>query len=249
MTDLLQDIALIADELCNPIRTVERIQEPDQHRHVRGRRGRAPRRIWTAVFPSLLEQLAQAVVPGESFADPDMPAGVKPSGKPGPREPARLEAIARLLAIEAAAAAWCVRGGISLRDRPAANILALVGAAGRASSETQQTLLLDMRGWHTWAAVASGWQRPDDAPRGTCPACGARNTIRVRLAAQRAFCAACGAWWDEASIGILAAHIAKPLSVVDTAALRTAAVLARREWESRRAGFEPRPDLPYVEAS
>lgn len=245
MTDLLLDLAAVADELCNPIRTVERIVERDDSKHIRGRRGRAPRRVWVAQFPSLLDQLAQAVIPGETFAEPETIVGAHQP--PGPRYPARLEAIDRLLAIQVGAAMWCARVERTLRDSAAANIRALVGVAPTLPSGDQDGLLSAMRGWHTWAAVASCWQRPDDAPRGTCPACDGRNTIRVRLATRKAFCVACGAWWDDSTMGVLAEHMA-PQSV-DTSALRTAAVLQRRAVEERYRGHEPRPNLPYVEGA
>lgn len=241
MTDVLLDLAAVADELCNPIRTVERIVEPDQHRNMRGRRGRAPRRIWVAQFPSLLDQLALAVQPGETFAEPETIVGAHQP--PGPRYPARLVAVDRLLAIQAGAAMWCRAARLTLREQTSFNIRALVGVAPTLPSGDQDGLLTAMRGWHTWAAVASCWQRPDDAPRGTCPACDARNTIRVRLAARKAFCVACGAWWDDSTMGVLAEHMS-PQSA-DTSALRTAAVLQRQAEERVRYELaEPRRRRP-----
>lgn len=242
----MDDLAAIADELCDPIRTVERIVERDESKHLVGRKGRAPRRIWTAVFPSLLDQLAQAVVPGETYAEPETVVGSHQP--PGPRDGARIEAVARYLAIQAGAAVWCRTAGVPLREKTAHNIRALVGAAPTLDADDRASLHSDMNRWRTWAAVASGWQRPDDAPRGTCPACGALNTIHVRLSRQMAYCAGCGATWDVDTIGLLAAHMAKPH--VDTSALRTAAVAARRAEEQARIELAGvwRPDLPYVGA-
>lgn len=242
MTDLLAEIAETADELTNPIRHVERIQEPDGHGHIIGRRGRAPRRIWTAELPSLLDQLRHAVIPGESYSEEEHARQA-----PGSRPAARLDAVSSLLRIDAGAIVWTNRLDLTWRPTLAGNIRGLVGASGTLASDDQRTLLRDLRSWHTWAAVTSGWERPPDAPRGAaCPACAALNTIRVRLREERAMCIACGAWWNQATIGILAAHITRTTTTADTRVLRTAAVRARREWEARRIALagRDRPDLP-----
>lgn len=241
MTDLLLDIAETADELTNPRRHVERIQDVDKHRH---RRESAIRRVWIAVLPSLLDELAQAVVPGEAYIEDEATRGTFES-----RPAARLDAIDRLLAIEAGAAAWCQRSGLQLRDKPAGNIRAMVGAAPTIGSDNQTQLLADLRAWRTWAATVTGWERPPDAPRATCLHCAALNTLRVRLDRQTACCMACGAWWDNTTVGLLAEHIRITAErAPDTKALRTAAVVARREWEARRVALagRQRPDLPYA---
>lgn len=241
VSDLLLDIAQTADELTNPIRNVERIQDVDQHRH---RRASAVRRVWVAILPSLLEQLAHAVIPGESYTEDEAGRSAFES-----RPAARLDAVDRLLAIEAGSAMWCRRNGIELRDNPVGNIRTMVGIAGLLGSTSQATMLGDLRAWRTWAATVTGWERPPDAPRATCLHCAARNTLRVRLDRQTGCCMACGAWWDHTTIGLLAEHIRTTAEhAPDTKALRHAAVLARRDWEARRATLagRQRPDLPYA---
>lgn len=241
LTDLLQDIADVADELTNPQRHTERVPMPDGHGHIR-----ATRRAWTVTLPSLLDQLASAVVPGEAYTE-DEPSA---RGSFGSRPAARLDAVDRLLAIEAGAAMWVRDGGMTLRDEPARNVRAMVGFAPILGSTFQARMLADLRAWRTWAATVTGWERPPDAPRAACLNCGKINTLRVRLDRETACCMDCGAWWDRTTIGILAAHITATAdrTGLDTKALRRAAVLARREHDrSRRAlAGQDRPDLPYA---
>lgn len=236
MADLLLDIADTADELCNPQHRVERIQMPDGHKHLR------VRRVWTVTLPSLLDQLAGAVVPGEAYTEDD--PGTRGSFESRPA--ARLDAVDRLIAIEAGAAMWCRRTGLALRETPAKNIRAMVGAAPTIGSDNQGALLHDLRAWRTWAATVTGWERPPDAPRVACLACERINTVRVRLHRKTACCLACGAWWDETTIGVLAEHIRANSERIgrDTRDLRTAAVLARRAEDERRRGPIIQPDLP-----
>lgn len=67
----------------------------------------------------------------------------------------------------------------------------------------------DITRWWTWARVVTGWDTPAWQPANTCPLCGIRGTLRVRLDEQRATCIndACRETWDSFTIGLLAAHI------------------------------------------
>lgn len=67
----------------------------------------------------------------------------------------------------------------------------------------------DIAAWWTWARVVTGWDTPAFQPNNTCPLCGTRGTLRVRLEQQRATCIndACRETWDETNIGLLADHI------------------------------------------
>lgn len=65
----------------------------------------------------------------------------------------------------------------------------------------------DLRRWWTMARIATGWDSPAWRPANTCPVCGLRGGLRVKLAAQSAFCVECRETWDESSIGLLAEHI------------------------------------------
>jgi hypothetical protein len=70
-------------------------------------------------------------------------------------------------------------------------------------------LEVDISKWWTWARVVTGWDTPAWQPANTCPLCGLRGSIRIRLEEQRATCIndACRETWDNATIGLLAEHI------------------------------------------
>lgn len=64
-----------------------------------------------------------------------------------------------------------------------------------------------IRSWWIEARIATGWDTPAWRPDNTCPACGERGTLRVRLAEHLASCRDCRATWDETTIGVLADHV------------------------------------------
>ncbi len=195
MTDHIADLLAAADELTDPRRHVEVLSGWDRNRN-----RKVVRRITT--LPSLLDQLAEAVHPGETYVEND-------TSRPGfgSRPPARLDAIDRLLAIEAAAARWLTSMHIQLRADTAGNIRALVGIAGTLDSDTLAALHTEVTTWRSWAATVTGWQRPPWRPRVGCPVCDAVGSLRIRLDRSTACCMDCGEAWDEASIGLLAEHI------------------------------------------
>lgn len=234
--DLLADIAEAADELTNPMYSIERIPDINAYRHKR------LRRTWTITLPSLLDQLAAAIVPGEAYTEDEVSRAAFAS-----RPAARLDAIDRLLAIEAGAATWCTRTILKPRDDPASNIRALVGAAPVMASGDQRTLARDLRSWRTWAATVTGWEHPPHAPRAPCPLCDARGTLRIRLAKQTGCCMACGSDWDESNIGLLTGHITRYLHTSRAAATAQRAAAVSTRIEARVIPYEPRPDLPYAD--
>lgn len=244
MTEILQDIADTADELTDPRQHVERIHDRDtEHRNKR------LTRVWITTMPSLLDQLAEAVIPGESYVEEESTR----QGF-GPRPPARLDAVDRLLAIEAGAARWCVSLRMVLRDTAAENIRGLVGAAGTMDSDTRTTLLSELKAWRSWAATVTGWERPPDAPRAPCPNCDAHGSLRVRLDRKTGCCMQCGAGWDDATIGLLAEHVTRHLAR-STKAARAASLadlLTRRLGEHvvrvKINGADPVPALLTVVA-
>lgn len=63
--------------------------------------------------------------------------------------------------------------------------------------------------WWTWARVGTGWDLPAWEPDNTCPLCGVRGALRVRLVEKLATCIndACRETWDDSTIGLLADHI------------------------------------------
>ena len=80
---------------------------------------------------------------------------------------------------------------------------------GRPRCCVSHELEADITKWWTWARVVTGWDTPAWQPANTCPLCGTRGTLRVRLDEQRATCVndACRETWDSFTIGLLAAHI------------------------------------------
>jgi hypothetical protein len=233
MSDLMADIADSADELTNPMRIVERIPDTNPYRHKR------LRRVWIVTLPSLLDQLAQAIRPGESYVEDETTRGAFAS-----RPAARLDAVDRFLAIEAGAAMWCATARLQLRVDPAGNIRALVGAAPNLDSGRQRDLRSDLRAWRTWAATVTGWEHPPHVPRAPCPLCDAKGTLRMRLDRNTACCMACGSAWDVTNIGLLTEHIKIYRAEAERAAHRARAANTRpRVWV---VTDETRPDLPYV---
>lgn len=192
----MSELGDAVDALTNPYRHVEPIPEWSASRHKR------VRRIWITTQPSLLDQLAAAVIPGETFTENDGDATHVAFGS---APPARLDAIDRLLAIEAGAAMWCLRVRLTLRETATGNLRALVGASLDSGTVTQ--LVRDVTAWHTWAATVTGWQRPAYRPNAPCPVCEHRGALRVRAERQVGCCLACGAAWDASTIGILAEHV------------------------------------------
>lgn len=67
----------------------------------------------------------------------------------------------------------------------------------------------DIRGWWTQARIVTGWDAPAWNPDNTCPVCGERGTLKIRLVEQLAMCTkdACRTTWDSETIGLLAEHI------------------------------------------
>lgn len=65
----------------------------------------------------------------------------------------------------------------------------------------------DVRRWHTQARIVTGWQSPAWRPNNTCPVCGKRGGLRVRLSDQSAMCIECREVWVAGTIGLLAEHI------------------------------------------
>jgi hypothetical protein len=190
----LDDLLTAADALTQPIRNVERIWDRDQHRN------RRLKRVWTTIQPSLLDQLANAVIPGEVYAEDANGAKLVPRSVP----PARLEAINALLMIEAGSAMWVVRVGLTLRPTATDNIRALIGAS--LTSDHIDEATGDLKRWYGWAATLTGWQVPPWTPQAPCPLCDER-TLRVRLDKRTAVCVSCQESWTEDTVELLGRHV------------------------------------------
>jgi hypothetical protein len=156
--------------------------------------------------PPLLEQLRTSLEPG----------GTGDTGRavPASRPSARLDAMDVYMRIDQAVYVWCKtyverRRWDSLTDR----LRALVGAAPNIEDDEQHQLAREARRWVTWAKVTTGWEVPAMQPDNTCPLCGARGGLRVRVGdgitstEASAYCVGCGESWDDTTIGLLAEHI------------------------------------------
>lgn len=158
--------------------------------------------------PALLEQLQEAITPSGSRSTE---SGVSvPTSRPS----AQLEAMDTYNAIDQAVYVWVKtyaeqRRWDSLTDR----LRALVGIAGNIEDDEQHQLARECRRWLTWAKVSTGWEVPARRPNNTCPLCGRRDTLRVRVGdgvtsnEASAVCIGCGETWDDTNIGLLAQHI------------------------------------------
>lgn len=206
------------DQAPQPI-PVRRKSKGKQRRAKAGRSaGRAPKYHRT-VEPPLLVQLYESVEPsGSAEAGAARPASSRPA--------ARLDAIDTANRIDAWVATWLEYLG---KRAPADSVarLRLLGSllpsvdrcthrsavrdpeTGEIVCCTAHNLESDIGRWWTWARVVTGWDTPAWQPANTCPLCGTRGTLRVRLDEQRATCIndACRGTWDTATIGLLAEHI------------------------------------------
>lgn len=169
--------------------------------------GTTYRRHHTTRVPALITQLEHAAP--SSTGDTRAAAGY------ASRPAARLEALDALALIDAQAAAWvrvlghddpsttlaCVKRAHALHaalppcDRP------------RPGCCQHHQLEHDIRRWWTSARIVTGYDTPAWRPDNTCPLCGERGTLRVRLATHAGTCASCGEWWGPDTIGLLADHI------------------------------------------
>lgn len=152
--------------------------------------------------PALIDQLQQAV---EASAATEAGGGARPGFASKPA--ARLEALDAYVRIDTAAARW-VR---DLReDDPAdtkACIRLLGGLMPSAPEVVRRAVTADVRRWWSTARVLSGWDSPAWRPANTCPLCGVKGGLRVKLAIEAASCIECGEAWDKTTIGLLADHI------------------------------------------
>lgn len=190
-------ITALAEQLCDPRHHVERVPYWDRNRNRKFRE-------WRTTQPGLLRQLHEAAVePVDGLNEPG------PRNTPGSRPPLALEALSTHTAITAYAARWCWSLKVDQRDTVEDNIRALVGRAPTLDDDDLALLAVDLRQWHRWASVATGWIAPLYAPHVPCPACKVKGKLRVNLHAQVAHCRACQATWaaDDGSIFILGAYI------------------------------------------
>lgn len=172
-----------------------------EHYTVRDHGQWAPRNHTTRA-PSLLAQLWANDVPSAAIEEGPRPGfGSKPA--------ARLDALDTATRIDIEAHRWITDMG---KQAPLDTIRALQllhSLTVSADVVTRKAVTIDVRRWWIRARVVTGWDAAAWTPDNTCPQCGARGTLRVKLADRIAMCVddACRSTWDETTIGLLADHI------------------------------------------
>ncbi len=202
--NVLADIADLAEVLCDPHQHTERFDYWDANRHRKVGRH-------VTVQDGLIHQLYESV-----FRQTALDGG---HTAPASRPPLALEALSLHTVITIAVAKWCWQLRVRQRDSIEQDIRALVGKVPTVDSDTAHQLRADLRRWRSWCEVMTGWETVF-APKGVpCPVveCGQTGTLRILLAAKRAFCRnpaqhpdgtpVCGATWDHDTIGLLADYI------------------------------------------
>lgn len=152
--------------------------------------------------PSLVDQLWTNDIPSAATED-----GPRPSFKSKPA--ARLDALDAAVRIDLEASRWVKDLGEDDPSDTTACIRLLHGLSASADAVTRRAIERDVRRWWTQARIVTGWDSPAWTPDNTCPQCGDRGTLKVKLADAIGMCTndACRVTWDQTSIGLLADHI------------------------------------------
>lgn len=82
-----------------------------------------------------------------------------------------------------------------------------VGVAGSGWCCTWHAVEHDVRRWWTQARIVTGWDRAAWCPDNTCPSCGVRRSLRIRLEDRIGVCVECRETWPPDSYQVLAEHI------------------------------------------
>ncbi len=198
-------------ELVDARRARERVErDPDAHgtRVVTWHRVRVP---------SLLDQLDDAAP-----ANDQAPQSGAYESKPA----ARIDALAALVDIERGTNRWLNRYDVDHQTMTTDECVRALGAllAGRmtrchrrSAAVDKGTQLVtcchwhdaarDVRRWWARARIVTGWDQPAWRPDATCPNCGTRGSLGVRLAERVATCVECHEGWDPTSYQELAEHV------------------------------------------
>lgn len=183
---------------------VRELTEPHTHaeHYVIREAGSWTPRDHTTRVPSLLAQLWQNDIPSNTTE-----TGTRPGFASKPA--ARLDALDAAVRIDIEANRWVTDLGEHAHTDTAAVIRQLHGLVVSADTVTKIAVGHDVRRWWTQARIVTGWDSPAWTPNATCPQCGMRGTLKIRLTEHIGMCTndTCRVTWDEASIGVLADHI------------------------------------------
>lgn len=184
---------------------VRELTEPHQHREHYTIRiaGRWEPRDHATRVPSLLTQLWENDVPSQGAEDGPRPGF---ASKPA----ARLDALDTAARIDIQAHRWVTDLGERPRSLHAVDLIhQLHGLSASADPEQRREITRSIRSWWLQARIVTGWDAPAWSPDATCPQCGERGTLKVRLAEHIGMCTndQCRVTWDAETIGLLADHI------------------------------------------
>lgn len=128
----------------------------------------------------------------------------------GSKPAARLDALDTAMRIDLYAEQWIHKLGKTPHSADTITMIRqLHGLAASQPPTVRRAIEADVRRWWIWARVVTGWDAPAWTPDVTCPSCGIRGKVKVRLIDQYAACVndACRATWGETTLGLLAEHI------------------------------------------
>lgn len=183
---------------------IRELTEPHTHTEpytIRERGGWTNRRHVTRA-PALLAQLwANDIPSGAAEEGPRAGFGSKPA--------ARLDALDTAARIDLEANRWITDLGETAPLDTVRALRRLHSLAVSADPVQRRAITHDAKRWWIRARVVTGWDSPAWTPDNTCPQCGERGTLRVRLADRIGMCTedGCRATWDPQTIGLLADHI------------------------------------------
>lgn len=164
--------------------------------------------------PSLLVQLEHAAPSGQG--DDRGSAGYES------RPAARVEALDVLITIEHETERWLTRTEPTASSYPdhLADQVARLGSkvrtltwckrgksTNRGACCDRHKLEGDVRRWWAQSRIVAGWDSPAWKPDATCPACGVRGGLRIRLSAHVGFCVDCRETWDHETVELLGRHV------------------------------------------
>jgi hypothetical protein len=161
---------------------------------------------WATEQPSLLDQLADAVHHVRNGEDA---GGSGPQSKPT----AQIDALDTLQRISAQAYEWAQRSTLAATVQAAYALTPSMPACQQWNPKHgcchRHILEHQIGQWWTWARLTTGWDRPALRPDATCPACGKRGGLRVRLDDDQryAMCGDCATTWRDHEIGRLVIHL------------------------------------------
>lgn len=149
--------------------------------------------------PPLIDQLR--------YAEPSTSGESRGSGGYGSRPTARIEAMDCLIRIDRDASAWVRNLGEDDPGDTAACVRKLGSLLPSTHDVTRRAAARDLRSWWTQARIQSGWDSAAWRPDNTCPLCGTRGGLRVKLADSSALCVECRETWTPDTVAFLAGHI------------------------------------------